>query len=131
MGVHRKTFESVGGFDAGVRILEDTDLCWRIQLAGTPLAFAERAVVHVRLRSTLTGMWKQGWGYGHADALLEERYGSGTSEPTAGNSGPARRLVGLRRLATRNRSPEALVWTLGWHVGHRAFARRKPAPAAP
>jgi glycosyltransferase involved in cell wall biosynthesis len=125
MGIHHKIFAAIGGFDADVRILEDTDLCWRVQLAGTPLAFAERAVVHVRLRSTFSGMWKQGWGYGHADALLEERYGPGASDPAAVNSRPAGRLSRLRRLATQYRSPEALVWTLGWHVGHRAFARKR------
>ncbi len=116
-----------------MRILEDTDLCWRVQLAGTPLIFADRAVVHVRLRSTLSGMWRQGWGYGHADALLEERYGPAAAaapDRVIRSTGRLRRLAGLGRLINRNRSPQALVWTL-LARRHRAFTRQERLMADP
>lgn len=123
MGVERSLFESVGGFDPEVRILEDTDLCWRIQLAGTPLAFAPEVVVNVRLRSTFSGMWRQGRDYGRADALLRERFGAGSLE-VAPDADAGGRIAGLSRLLRQNPSPEALIWALGWHLGHREAGAR-------
>jgi len=128
MGIHRETFLAVGGFDQDVRILEDTDLCWRLQLKGVRLAFAPTALVHVRLRSSLAGMWRQGWGYGHAEALLEERFEAvePVGRPAPGSEGRVRNLL---RLLRENRTPGALIWVLGWHAGHRAFVREgRPAP---
>ena len=37
LGVKRALHEAIGGFDEDLPALEDTDYCWRIQLAGTPL----------------------------------------------------------------------------------------------
>ena len=118
LGIRRSVFAAAGGFDPQVRILEDTDLSWRIQAAGTPLMFAPDAVVHVRLRSTFSGMWRQGWGYGHAQALLEERFGAAASDRAAPR-GLGSRIAGLGRLVRRHPSPEGIVWVLGWHAGHR------------
>ena len=39
------------GFDEGVRVLEDTDYCWRIQLAGHELHFARDALIYIRFRA--------------------------------------------------------------------------------
>src|SRR3712207_617882 len=47
LGVSRAVFDKVGGFDDQLRCLEDTDFCWRVQLAGHPLVFWPDAVVHV------------------------------------------------------------------------------------
>ena len=133
MGIHRAVFEAVGGFDADLGCLEDTDFCWRVQLAGVPLVFWPDAVVHVRLRSTMRRMWRQGRGYGAATAQLEHRYAGVTradlpvggspvapvvDEPASGRGG----LLGLLRGA---RTPGALIWRLGWHAGHRGWT---PAP---
>jgi glycosyltransferase involved in cell wall biosynthesis len=74
LGIHRSVFDEVGGFDPAVRYLQDTDLCWRVQLAGYDLVFIHDLVVHVRLRSTLRGMYRQGRNYGASQASLERRY---------------------------------------------------------
>jgi glycosyltransferase involved in cell wall biosynthesis len=135
MGIHRGVFESVGGFDAGLGCLEDTDFCWRVQLAGVPLVYRGDAVVHVRLRSTMRRMWSQGRDYGAATAELEHRYAGvsradtppGTSpavtdEPGSPGGGPVLALIrGLR-------TPGALIWQLGWHAGHRAWRPSAEAP---
>ena len=136
MGIRRDLFLAVDGFDQAVGTLEDTDLCWRVQLAGTPLIFGPEVVVHVRLRSSFTKMWRQGWNYGHAAALLERRYGnkpiaSATAVTTSlavikaaqeaadtPSGGPVGSAVKLLR---ENPSPGALMWAVGWHVGHRAM----------
>ncbi len=136
LGIRRDLFLAVDGFDQAVGTLEDTDLCWRVQLAGTPLIFAPEVVVHVRLRSSFSKMWRQGWNYGHAAALLERRYGnkpiaSATAVTTSlavikaaqeaadtPSAGPVGSAVKLLR---ENPSPGALMWAVGWHVGHRAM----------
>jgi glycosyltransferase involved in cell wall biosynthesis len=134
MGIHRSVFESVGGFDADLGCLEDTDFCWRVQLAGVPLVYRGDVVVHVRLRATMRKMWRQGRDYGAATAELEHRYAGvsqadtppGTSPAVVDESGaPAGHpLLGLLRAL---RTPGALIWQLGWHAGHRAW---RPATGA-
>jgi hypothetical protein len=157
MAVSRALFLSVGGFDPAVGTLEDTDLCWRIQLSGVRLVFCPEAVVHVRLRSSLSTMWKQGLSYGEAAALLTHRYSQAAAamspapvtapipvltaaaltaapEPSMAppRHNPLRTAV---EILTENRNPGALLWALGWHVGHRrwhdASARVIPAPDKP
>ncbi|GAB3265703.1 glycosyltransferase [Kineosporia babensis] len=145
MGVQREIFLTAGGFDQAVGTLEDTDLCWRIQLAGTPLIFAPDAVVHVRLRTSFSKMWRQGWSYGHAAALLERRYGnkpiaSVTAVTTSlavikaaeeAEIQPAQGKVGSAlKLMRENPSPGAMLWAVGWHVGHRAM-KGDELPALP
>jgi GT2 family glycosyltransferase len=118
LGIRRPAFFSVAGFDPTVGHLEDTDLCWRIQLTGVPLVFCPEAVVHVRLRNSLRTMWAQGRLYGAASALLERRYHRtvtipATTRPTAAS---------LLSLVRAQHSLGGLLWTLGWHVGHRSSA---------
>lgn len=129
LGVRREVFFRVGGFDPKVGCLEDTDLCWRIQLSGVPLVFLPEAMMHVRLRSSLRTMWAQGYGYGAASAFLEHRYPADlnttpvlpraitTVHPVAKPS----RLARVVTLIRDQRSLGSLLWTLGWHVGHRRW----------
>lgn len=74
LGVRRDAFEAVGGFDEAFRLLEDTDLTWRLQLAGHTLAFAPDAVVHIRFRPDLRGSFWQSYGYGRYNVMLYKRY---------------------------------------------------------
>jgi glycosyltransferase involved in cell wall biosynthesis len=131
LGVSRAVFEDVGGFDDRLPCLEDTDFCWRVQLAGYPLVFWPDAVVHVRLRSSIRGVWAQGKAYGSAAAVLDGRYGrtpaAATFEVPAPPQHQERRPVLTRRLAaaaTYAWHPGQLVWRAGWHVGHRTSKSR-------
>lgn len=146
LGIHRSVFRSVGGFDPSVRYLQDTDLCWRVQCAGYPLVFVPELVVHVRLRSTLRGMYRQGRNYGASLALLERRHAPGASlgadggaavgGGAAGHSGRGasgrRAVLGaarlLRHFVANRSSVGEQVWQLGWHLGHR-FAGHDPQAA--
>jgi cellulose synthase/poly-beta-1,6-N-acetylglucosamine synthase-like glycosyltransferase len=124
LGVSRALFFSVGGFDPAVGCLEDTDLCWRIQLTGARLVFCAEAIVHVRLRSSLSTMWAQGVAYGAAAALLEHRFPQPPPTLTAvgpTSSGPSGKVHTVVNLLSEHRSAGALLWTLGWHVGHRKW----------
>lgn len=54
LGVRRAAFERVGGFAEDYTYgSDDTEFCWRLQLAGFTLGYAKDAIVHYRHRSTL------------------------------------------------------------------------------
>jgi Glycosyl transferase family 2 len=143
LGVRRSVFLGAGGFDPEVGCLEDTDLCWRIQLSGVPLVFWPEAVLHVRLRSSLRGMWHQGRAYGAAAAMLDHRYPrppqTGRRQMTVVRAdtrtppgvalekltAPIRKVTSLAR---EQASLGGFLWTLGWHVGHRRWRPRISAP---
>ena len=146
LGIHRSVFLAVDGFDPSVRYLQDTDLCWRVQLAGYPLVFVPELVVHVRLRATLRSMYRQGRNYGASQARLESKYAgasprlrtsdaatdaaTGQSHGSSHGSRPtrwadlretARSAVRLARFFLTNRSsPGHQAWQIGWHIGHRS-----------
>ncbi|MDQ1286676.1 MAG: hypothetical protein QG622_241 [Actinomycetota bacterium] len=141
MGMYRSDFLAIGGFDPQIRWLEDTDLSWRAQLAGIPLAFCPEIVVHVRLRHTFRTMYDQGRQYGAAHALLEERYGPpGVDEPATDVSPAARasRRPGRLKVAWTHLVDHVVagrfVWRLGWVMGHRGHRPGSvgagPAPLA-
>jgi glycosyltransferase involved in cell wall biosynthesis len=150
MAIHRADFLAAGGFDPQIRWLEDTDLSWRVQLAGVPLVFAPDVVVHVRLRATFRTMYRQGREYGTAYATLEERYAAVASpvppsepavpraaEPRAAGppTPPAARSDRWRRAVTSvgdHLIGGQLIWKAGWVVGHRRYrpGALGPAPSA-
>ncbi len=76
MAVARSIFEQVGGFDEHLLRLEDTDFCFRVQLqAQVALTFVPEALVYVRYRDTLRGMWRQTRERAIANVVLAMRYG--------------------------------------------------------
>lgn len=74
IGIKRRIHEEIGGFDESCRLLEDTDYCWRVQLKGTALHFVPNAVIHVRLRDTIMGKYRQHFGWGEAEVFLYKKY---------------------------------------------------------
>ncbi|GIG36619.1 glycosyltransferase family 2 protein [Cellulomonas pakistanensis] len=74
MGIRADVFRAVGGFDPDCLFLEDTDLCWRVQLAGVPLVWVPEAVLHVRLRGSMWSAARQGYHYGTGERWLALRY---------------------------------------------------------
>jgi GT2 family glycosyltransferase len=75
-GVRREAYEAVGGFDLSFRgaAAEETDLFWRLQLAGYQLGYAPDAVVAYRHRPGLRPLLRQWRGYGRGRAHLVARY---------------------------------------------------------
>ena len=70
LGVKAALHRAVGGFDETMPVLEDTDYCWRVQLAGTPLVYVPEAVVHVRSRRDLAGMFRQNLVFGEGNVAI-------------------------------------------------------------
>lgn len=130
--LRRALFDAVGGFDPRCPVLEDNDLCWRVQLAtGEPLAWWPEAVVHVRLRSTLAAMFHQARAYGASSTWLQARYAA-VPPPVGAAADAAREAAGRWRSEAEPASarpwwlPErplsraglgSALWQLGWRTG--------------
>ncbi len=74
MLVHRSAFNAIGGFDLDLSYCEDTDLAWRMQLAGYEITTAPKAVVYYRQRSTSRGRWLQVHRWCRTGPTLYRRY---------------------------------------------------------
>ncbi len=74
IAVKRWLHDAVGGFDESFIRHQDTEYCWKIQLKGVKLHFVPEAVVHVRLRETVMGNYRQAFGWGEYSVLLYKRY---------------------------------------------------------
>ncbi len=126
LGVRRAAFEAVGGFDESWALLEDTDLTWRLQLAGHELAFAPDAVVHIRFRSGLAS-FLQAYGYGFYNVRLYKEYlprgmpRLGPRESLASLWGVLRGLPQLLRREARPRYVRRLGFRLGRLAGSLRF----------
>ncbi|HXT52284.1 MAG TPA: glycosyltransferase [Thermoanaerobaculia bacterium] len=133
LGVRRAVHVEVGGFDETMPALEDTDYCWRIQRAGHPLLFVPDAVVRIRHRHDLRGMFSQGWRTGRYNVLIYAKYRP-LGMPRLGvlpgvlrwGKLVLRTPLMLLTLAGRSR----WAWQLGWRLGrlHGCLLYRVAAP---
>ncbi|HEX5333026.1 MAG TPA: glycosyltransferase [Cellulomonas sp.] len=71
LGVRRSAWSAVGGFaeDYGYGS-EDTEFCWRLQVAGYRIGYAEQAVVAYRYRSSLRAVAVKAYKSGRSRARL-------------------------------------------------------------
>jgi O-antigen biosynthesis protein len=75
MAIRKSALEAVDGFDPTFRVAgDDVDVCWRLQQRGWVLGFSPGAAVLHHRRNTILGYWKQQFGYGKAEALLERKW---------------------------------------------------------
>ena len=74
LGVKRSLYKVVGGFDETILVLDDTDFCFKVQLAGAKLHFVPDAMIHIRYRPTLAGMYHQARVWGKQNVLVYKKY---------------------------------------------------------
>lgn len=119
LGVTREVFDAVGGFDEGLVCAEDMDLCWRIARdAGFEIVTVPEAVLHYRLKSTASAVFRQGVLYGRGGAALYKRWAEFGMERRSLEEA-ARSWIGiLRRFGARSvdRRAQAL-YLLGNRIG--------------
>ena len=119
LGVRREVHEAVGGFDTSLLKLQDTDYCWRIQLAGYDMAFVPDAVIHYRLRETLSETWRQAFRYGEYNVKLYQLYknkGMGKISVRRGLRGWYYLVRQLPRLFQDDKRSK-VVWNTAWRLG--------------
>lgn len=74
LAFRREVFDRLGGFDTQFQYLEDNDFCIRAFKAGYALKLAPAAVLHVRSRTELDAICRQGRTWGEYEALLCKRH---------------------------------------------------------
>jgi GT2 family glycosyltransferase len=131
LGVRRALHEAIGGFDEELPLLHDTDYCWRLQLASVELHFVADALIHLRYRDTLCGLFRQARSYAEYNVALYKKYRPLGMPPISVASGLAPWLDLVRRLPqlrTQERRA-AWLWRFAWCLGrlqgsirHRVFA---------
>lgn len=131
LGIKRALFEKIGGFDEALLNCQDTDLCFRVQLAGTPLTFVPDAVVQVRCRSGLWRALQQARRWSMHNVRLAERYRTTSDVPALCSfRTEAARLPRLAlKLAHIRRRRDLARWffELGWTIGmvQESLARKR------
>jgi len=132
LGVDKSVHESVNGFDMTLKAMagqEDTDYCIRVQLAGTPLVFVPNAVMHVRFRDTVTGVFNQAWAWAESGTHVQHRYAPEAASASFGRTAYdlGRHLV-WKLVRVRSKADIAQwIWLAGW-CGGLLSARRTPEP---
>ena len=119
-GVKRYLHEAINGFNESLFRLSDTDYCLRLQLQGAELHFVPDAVVHVRNRSTLKGIYQQSRGFAEHNILLSKQYqatGEGIKRPWQQYMADWLRLVKLLPRIRHRKGQARLAWQLGRQVG--------------
>lgn len=81
LGMQRRAFEEAGGFAEELRIGEDIDLCWRLQLRGGRFAIAPDAVVAKRDHLRPGDVFRHGVAYGRSGPKLYRRHRSEGARP--------------------------------------------------
>src|SRR5712671_5821018 len=75
MAYRKEALVAVGGFDPRFRAAgDDVDICWRLQDRGSTIGFCPTAVVWHHRRNSIPAYWKQQYGYGKAEAQLEDKW---------------------------------------------------------
>jgi glycosyltransferase involved in cell wall biosynthesis len=122
IGIKRILHEKIGGFDESMMVLEDTDYCFRMGLAGVTLTFVQNAVVHVRYKDTLWGIYKQAFLWGKGNVKLYKRYRKLGMPQYDWKTGLYKwRRILKKPLWIRSRMDLARwLWHLGWSSGRLA-----------
>lgn len=119
LGIRRRLHEEIGGFDEELPALEDTDYCWRLQRSGVEMAYVPDAVVHIRFRHRLGGVFRQNYSYGRYNVLIYTRYRPRGMPRLSPWAGPVRwfklLLTWPKVLIASQRAP--WIAQLGWRLG--------------
>ena len=126
MGIRRKVFERLHGFDESMAALYDTDLCWRAQLSGVKLVYVPNAVVHYRFRDSASGLLKQAFSYAKFNVLIYKKFRAHGMPKIALKHGIKSwidLMLGVTRL-TKAETRGLWLWDVGWLSG-RLYASIK------
>lgn len=119
LGIKAWLHEAVGGFDESFLCLEDTDYCWRVQLAGHALTFVPEALVHVRFRGRSREIYRQARRFAEANVRLYKVYRA-RGMPRLSWIHGVQGWLRLVRTFPYLRDPQRRghwIWDLGWRIG--------------
>jgi len=119
LGIKRSLHILVGGFDEDILFLDDTDYCWRVQLAGAELHFVPDAVIHIRYRDTIGGIYHQARLWAKQNVYLYKKYRPLGMPKLSWKEGVKAWWRLLRDLPyiRRKEGLARWMWQFGWRVG--------------
>lgn len=122
LGFRREIFLRVEGYDEKLNYLHDTDFCFKVQLAGSPLIFVGDAVIKIRFRTNFRKTYLQARNWAEYNILLAKRYRHHGLPPAHRwrrlyNDGKTilQKLSHWPRLTEKERY--RTMWLLGWELG--------------
>jgi GT2 family glycosyltransferase len=75
MSFRKSALEEAGGFDPiFTAAADDVDMCWRLLDKGHQIGFNPSAVVWHHRRASVRGYWRQQFGYGVSESILERKF---------------------------------------------------------
>jgi GT2 family glycosyltransferase len=121
LGIKRSVHDRVGGFSEEFPYLLDTEYCFRVQLSGVKLHYVPQAVVHLRYRPTLKGIYAQTRNWSQYEVRLFSKYRSRTDRELWRWRAYMQIWVGvmmkLPRLLSSRKGRALLAWRLGRQIG--------------
>ncbi|MUL39180.1 glycosyltransferase [Gloeocapsopsis dulcis] len=119
LGFKRSLYQVIGGFDESFLFVEDTEFCWRAQLAGAKIHLEQGAIVYYRFRDSLLSNYNQALKWSKAYLLLRQKYGGSFSIfSTLKLYLGGWRYLTFTILQVRTRGDFAeFLWQLGWKIG--------------
>ncbi len=120
MGIKASIHAAMGGFSEEIALLEDMEYCFRVQVSGPSLFYAEQAIVYVRRRSTVSGGFQQAWKWAEFFPLICKQYESAgltkysLFKMVKAYLGTVKRLI--QGVFRGNLKPG--LWELGWRLGY-------------
>jgi glycosyltransferase involved in cell wall biosynthesis len=122
LGVKEPVHKTVGGFNELLWVQEDTDYCFRIQATGVKLEFVPDALLHVRCRTTLRGLFSQACVWAEYNILLYKMYRTMEKKDSIycwrRFLRQSMSLLGsIIQIRAGKTSRAQWVWRLGWQVG--------------
>jgi cellulose synthase/poly-beta-1,6-N-acetylglucosamine synthase-like glycosyltransferase len=104
-------------------MLHDTDFCWKVQMKGVSLQFVPGALMHMRFRDNLKGIFRQAGGYAEYNVKIYKKYLSFGMPKLSRKQGVLSYMAFIVYAAKniyRLRDKEGMAywaWQLGWYMG--------------
>jgi GT2 family glycosyltransferase len=121
LGVKKALHAAVGGFDEEFPYLHDTDFCFKAQRAGATFHFVRDAVIHVRFRHGVRGMYRQALNWAAYNVKLYKRYqlttGMSVRNPWSLYFACWWRVARRLRRLPHKQGRATLMKGMGWQIG--------------
>lgn len=131
LGVKKWLHEAVGGFDESLPYCHDTDFCFKVQLQKSDIHFVADALIHIRCRTTLIGLFHQARHWAEYTVLLYKyyrRFETGLRSPWRAFLRQCKNLV-LSIPQIHYKAGRALwIWNLGWQLGRLGGSLKHHVP---
>ena len=135
IGVKRYLHEKVGGFDETLLYVQDADYCFKIQQLGVKLQYVPEAVIHVRLRHTMLGLFQQARNWAQYNVKVYKRYrcanGPDLKYPWVTYGFRWLQLIRLLPRVMDKKTRALIMWILGYQIGLLHGSVQEGVPPVP